>query len=291
MNLFLQLFVNGVVLGAVYAAFGLSFGLIFNTTGVFHFAHGAVYAVAAYAIYLGVVQLGLPIPIAVMLAIIPTVLAGLGCELLVYRPMRHKSAPPVLILVGSFAILLLFQNLLTIQFGGAPLPLSQALSPPVKIGPVHLVVLDFWKIGAGIFVTIFILVYLFRTRIGQATRAVVNNPTMATIIGLNTERVYLWTYAVGSALLLPAALIDVASKGASPSMGLVPLLVATIVVFIGGVGVIPAAAVSGLFLGILENVSVFWLPSQWQDTIAFLVLIVFLLLRPMGFFGSVAREV
>ena len=117
MNLFLQLLVNGVVLGAVYAAFGLSFGLIFNTTGVFHFAHGAVYAVAAYAIYLGVVQFGLPVAVAVGLAIIPTVLVGVACEVLVYRPMRHKQAPTVLILVGSFAILLLFQNLLTIQFG------------------------------------------------------------------------------------------------------------------------------------------------------------------------------
>jgi branched-chain amino acid transport system permease protein len=291
MNLFLQLLANGVVLGGIYMVIGLSFGLIFNTTRVFHFAHGAVYAVAAYAIYVGVVYLNLSIPVAVIVAAIPTVLVGIGCELLVYRPMRHKGAPPLLVLVASFAILLLFQNLFIILFGGAPLPLSQTLSPSFKLGPINLVELDIWRIVAGLFVAAFILAYLFRTRLGQATRAVVTNPVMATIVGVNTERIYLWAYALGSALLLPAALIDVMAKGASPTLGLVPLLVANIAVFIGGIGVIPAAAVSGMFLGILENVSVFWLPSQWQDTIAFLVLIVFLLVRPMGFFGSIARKV
>jgi branched-chain amino acid transport system permease protein len=290
MNLFLQLLVNGVVLGGVYMVIGLSFGLIFNTTRVFHFAHGAVYSVAAYSIYVGVVLLGLPVPVAVIVAGIPTVLVGMGCEVLVYRPMRHKGAPPLLVLVSSFAILLLFQNLFTIIFGGAPLPLSQTLSPSFKVGSINLVELDLWRIVAGLLVTAFIMAYLFRTRLGRATRAVVTNPTMATIVGVNTERVYLWTYALGSVLLLPAALIDVTAKGASPTLGLTPLLIANIAVFIGGIGVIPAAAVSGMFLGILENVSVFWLPSQWQDTIAFLVLIIFLLIRPMGFIGSIARK-
>jgi branched-chain amino acid transport system permease protein len=291
MTLFLQLLANGVVTGALYAIFGLSFGLVFNTTRVFHFAHGAVYTVAAYAVYVGVVRLGVPLPVAVVAAAVPTVAVGMACEVLVYRPLRRRQSPAILVLVASFAILLFFQNLFVLLFGGAPLPLSQEISRTLRVGAIHLVWLDAWKVAGGIAITATMLAYLYKTRIGQATRAVVANATMATIVGISVDRVYLWTYAVGSLLLLPAAVIDAAAKGASPYVGTWPLLTATIVVFVGGVGVIPAAAVSGLFLGVLENVSVFWLPSQWQDTIAFFVLIVFLLVRPMGFFGSDVRRV
>jgi branched-chain amino acid transport system permease protein len=290
-NLFLQLLANGVATGALYVIFGLSFGLIFNTTRVFHFAHGAVYTIAAYAVYVGVVRLALPLPVAAAAAGVLAAAAGVACEAGVYRPLRRRDAPPILVLVASFAILLFFQNLFILIFGGSPLPLSQEISRSVRLGPVHLVWLDAWKLAGGAAVTAVTLLYLFRTRWGQATRAVVANPTMAAIVGIPPDRVYLWTYALGSLLLLPAAVIEVAGKGASPYVGTWPLLTATIVVFVGGVGVIPASIASGLFLGVLENVSVYWLPSQWQDTIAFVVLIAFLLARPMGFFGSEVRRV
>jgi branched-chain amino acid transport system permease protein len=286
----LQLFVNGIVLGSVYAVIGLSFGLIFNTTGVYHFAHGAVYAAAAYSIYVLAVPAHLPLPVAAVLTIFPAAILGMGCELLIYRPMRRRGAPTQLVLVASFATLLLIDNFLLIVFGGLPLTLSSAISPAVDVGPIHLVQLDLLKLAAALVVFLFVIGYLFRTAAGRAIRAVVSNPTMATVVGVNPDRIYLLAYAVGSALLVPAALVDVSAEGASPSLGLAPLLVATIVVFSGGIRVIPSAAAAGLLLGVIQSLSGIWLQDAWQSTVAFSILILFLLIRPQGLFGSEVRR-
>lgn len=290
MILALQLFVNGIVLGSVYAVIGLSFGLIFNTTGVYHFAHGAVYAVAAYSIYVLAVPAHLPLPVAVAIAVVPAAILGMSCELLIYRPMRQRGAPTQLVLVASFAILLLVDNFLLIVFGGLPLTLSSAISPPLNLGPIRLVELDLVKVVSGLAVFLFVIGYLFRTGAGRAIRAVVSNPTMAAVVGVNPDRIYLAAYAIGSALLVPAALVDVSARGASPDLGLAPLLVATIVVFSGGVRVIPSAAASGLLLGVIQSVSGIWLQDAWQSTVAFTILIAFLLVRPQGLFGSEVRR-
>lgn len=291
MDLSLELLAKGVSQGAVYAMLGLSFGLIFNTTRVFHFAHGAVYATAAYVIYLGAVRYRLPIMATLLAA--AAVAAGVGalCEVLVYRPMRDRGAPPLLQFLASFAILLLGQNVLLMIFGGVPLPISNQISPPVQLGSIRLVQLDLVKIGFAFTVAIFVLVYLFKTPFGLITRALVANPYMATIVGIDRNRFYVWTYALGSILVVPAAFVDVSAAGASPTLGVAPMLLATIVVFTGGVGVIPAAAVSGLLLGVVQSMSALWVPLQWQTTAAFVVLLGFLMVRPTGIFGIAMRRI
>src|SRR5579859_1456227 len=150
MDLALELLAKGIAQGAVYAMLGLSFGLIFNTTRVFHFAHGAAYAVAAYAIYLGVVDYHLPVVIALAGAALLAAVIGSGCEVFIYRPMRKGGAPTLVQFLASFAVLLLAENVLLIIFGGVPLPLSNEISPAVHLGPILLVQLDLIKIVAGL---------------------------------------------------------------------------------------------------------------------------------------------
>jgi branched-chain amino acid transport system permease protein len=120
---------------------------------------------------------------------------------------------------------------------------------------------------------------------------VVNNPTMASVVGIDLDRVYLWSYAIGSAMVVPIALINLVAKGANPDMGLPVMLAAAIAVFVGGLGYIPGALAAGLLVGVLENLGVFWIGSEWQSSIAFAVLIAFLLWRPNGFFGERVRRV
>lgn len=291
MGLALELLAKGISQGAVYAILGLSFGLIFNTTRVFHFAHGAAYAVAAYAIYLGIVRYHLPLGIALASAALAAAAIGSGCEVLIYRPMRERGAPTLLQFLASFAILLMAENLLLIIFGGVPLPLSNDISPAVHLGSIRLVQLDLVKVGASIGVLLFIVAYLFATPLGLTTRGLVSNPLMASVVGVERNRFYAWTYALGSMLVVPAAFVDVSASGASPTLGVAPMLVSAIVVFTGGVGVIPAAALSGLLLGVIESLSALWVPLQWQTTSAFVVLLAFLMVRPMGMFGTAVRRI
>lgn len=291
MDLSLELLAKGIVQGAVYVVLGLSFGLIFNTTRVFHFAHGAVYAAAAYAIYLGLARWHLSVALTLAGTAIVAAALGAGCEVFVYRPMRDAGAPALLQFLASFAILLLGQNVLLMVFGGVPLPLSNHISPAIQIGFIRLVELDLVKIVCALAVLGFILLYLFGTRFGLITRSLVANPFMASVVGIDRNLFYAFTYALGSILVVPAAFVDASASGASPSLGAAPMLLATIVVFSGGVGVIPAAALSGLLLGVIESLSALWVPLQWQTTFALAVLLAFLMVRPQGLFGRTARRI
>ena len=291
MDLLLQLLVQGLGSGALYAVLGLSFGVIFNTTRVFHFAHGAVISVGAYTIYLGVSLLDLPLVLAMALAVGTTAAAGMACELLLYRPLRRRGAPPLLWFLASFAVLVVAQNILLLVFGGVPVTLRSGAVASLHFLGLRVSELVIWKVAAGTTVTLVLAALLYRTRLGKELRAIVSNPEMARVAGIDLDRSYLVTYAVGSALTVPAAAIALFDQGVSPDLGEMPLLIATVAVFAGGIGAFMGGALGGLVLGLVAALSIYWTNSSFQMTIALAVLTAFLLLRPSGFLGLKIRRV
>jgi branched-chain amino acid transport system permease protein len=291
MDLLLQLLVQGLASGALYAILGLSFGLIFNTTRVFHFAHGSVMPLGAYAVWLAAGPLGLPLVLAMLPAMLVTALAGMACELFIYRPLRHRGAPPLLWFLASFAVLVVAQNVLLLIFGGVPLTLRAGAVASMQVLGLRVSELVIWKVAAGALVTLAVLALLYRTRLGKELRAIVSNPEMARIAGIDLERSYLVTYAVGSALTVPAGAIALFDQGVSPDLGEMPLLIATVAVFAGGIGSFMGGALGGLVLGLVAALSIYWTNSSFQMTLALGVMTAFLLLRPSGLLGLKMRRV
>jgi len=289
-NLALQLLFQGLGSGAVYAIVGLSFGLIFNTTRVFHFAHGAVLTLGAYTILLGVEQLGLPLPLAMLGAAGVAAMAGAACEILLYRPLRRRGAPPLLWFLASFALLVVLQNLLLIGFGGVPLSLSTGAMRRIPLGPVTVSELVLWKVAAGVMATLLAAWLLFATRLGQELRAIVSNPEMARIAGIDLDRRYIHAYAIGSALTVPVGAIALFDQGVSPDLGEQLLLVATVSVFAGGIGSYLGGALGGLVLGLVGALAIYWTNASFQMTIALAAMTTFLLLRPSGLLGIRLRR-
>jgi branched-chain amino acid transport system permease protein len=120
---------------------------------------------------------------------------------------------------------------------------------------------------------------------GRAIRAVSSSPEMARTVGIDLKRVHLLTYAVGSAISAPAGILVAMDVGVEPYRGTTFVLLASVAVIMGGIGSIPGALLGALFLALLENLGVWKIPSEWQSTISFGVFLVFIVVRPRGFFG------
>jgi branched-chain amino acid transport system permease protein len=290
-DLVLQLLATGLVVGSLYALCALGWGLIYGTTLHFHVAHGAVFSLAAYYAYVAQKLLHLPLAAAIVLAILAAAASGLLIDLLVYQRLERRGAFRTSIFIASLGLLILIENTLAIIFTPDPMRLDiGVLNQSLIIGPVFLTYLHVLTVLLAAMGYVALMVFLKRSRWGQAIRAVSSSPEMARTVGIHLNRVHWVTYAVGSALAAPAGILVAMNVGAEPFRGTRFVLVASVAVIMGGIGSIPGALLGGLFLGLLENLGIWKLPSEWQAAISFGVFLLFILMRPRGFFGRTVKS-
>lgn len=295
MRLLSQLVAGGLVAGAWYAFLGLSFVLACRPTRFFNFAHGVVYATGAYAAYAVSQQLvargWLLGGVAWAVGVAVAAGVGFGIDRLVYRPLRARKAPGLIMLIASFGVFIFLQNLLQLIFGAQILTLRTG---EVKEGHHVLgaVITDIQI--AIIVVSCLVLVGLVllerKTKLGKEMRAVADDSVAASVVGINPERTIGWVFFIGSALAGLAGILVSLETNIEPTMGFNAILKGIIASIIGGIGSIPGAALGGLLLGMAENLGIWQLPAMWKDTIAFAVLIIFLLVRPQGILGRKAER-
>jgi branched-chain amino acid transport system permease protein len=280
-----QILLDSLIAGSIYALVALGFGLVYSTAGFFHFAHGAVYAAGAYLVF-SAWSAGLSLYFAVPLAIVGGMLIGMLMEIGIYRPLRRKRASNLTLLIASLGMFIVGQNLISLIFGDDTKTLRTGLvSEGIPILGARLT-----KVQLGIITSSVLLIgccwfLLKKTKIGRAMRAVADDPQLAAIRGINVDRVILFAFAVGSALVVTAATLVALDSDMTPMMGFYALLVAVVAVIAGGIGSIPGAALGGLLIGAAEQLGAWRLPTEWQQTIVFSILILFLTFRPQGFLG------
>jgi branched-chain amino acid transport system permease protein len=286
MELVLQLLATGLVVGSLYALCALGWGLIYGTTLHFHIAHGAVFTLAAYFAYAGQKTLGLPLAAACVVAVLGAALVGLLIDLLLYQRLEARGAVRTTVFIASLGLLIVIENVVALVFGPDPLRLDPGwLGGSVEIGPVFLTRLHLLTIALAIAGYVALVAFLRLTAAGRAVRAVSSSPEMARTVGIDLGRMQLLTYALGSAVSAPAGILVALDVGAEPYRGTQFVLLASVAVILGGIGSIPGAMLGGLFIGLLENLGVWQIPSEWQSAISFGVFLVFIVVRPRGFFG------
>lgn len=285
--MFLQLVVNGVVSGAIYALMAVGFALIYNSTHVFHLAHGAVFTLSAYTLFFAVKTLGLPLGLAILTAICLSILLGLAIEAWGYRPLRERKVSLATFLISSLGIFIVVENGLILLFGAIPKLITGEPLKAYRLGPLIVTQLHLAVIVCCLLIFPSLQFFLTRTRIGKMVRALSDHPELATVLGLQTDRIYLFITILGAALAGVAGIFVALDTGVTSVMGWDAVLVAAVAVIIGGVGYLPGAGIAALMVGLIQNLSVLRVSAQWQGTITFGILILFLIIRPKGIFGKI----
>ncbi len=303
MDILLQQLINGLVLGSMYALIALGYTMVYGVLNLINFAHGEVLMIGAmtgWTILQLVQKLSPDMPgllqlaIAILGAIPVCVIISMLIERVAYR--RLRDAPRLAPLITAIGISILLQTIAMMVWGRNPLPFPQVLpTDPWHIGGALITptqVLLLFLAAAGM-VALTLLVE--RTRMGRAMRAVAENPRVAALMGVDANRVILFTFAVGAALAAIAGVMWAANYASAQfAMGFVPGLKAFSAAVLGGIGNIYGAMLGGILLGMIESLGAGYigdltagvLGSHYQDIFAFVVLILVLTLRPSGLMGE-----
>jgi branched-chain amino acid transport system permease protein len=297
METFLQQVINGLSLGAVYALIALGYTMVYGVLRLINFAHGDVYMLGAFAGFYLANALGLDANPSVLWAIAVTmgsmvICAGIGVviERLAYRPVRHHARLTSLITAIGVSLLLEYGG--QVVFGATPRFFPQMIrSETYAIGNVQITNQNLLIIIVAIVVMVGLEFIVHRTRLGKAMRATSYNLSVAKLMGINTDVVIAFTFALGSALAAAGGvMVALAIPRIDPLMGMMTGLKAFVAAVLGGIGNIPGAMIGGLVIGLMET----WLSataySTYRDAVAFGVLILILLVRPSGLLGTPVTE-
>jgi len=298
-----QQLVIGIQLGAVYALIALGYTMVYGVLRFINFAHGDVYMVGAYLAYYTSMQWfdhTTMNPYFLLIAMLAISMVGCAClgllvERFAYRPLR--GAPKIAVLITAIGVSLFIEYGGKFFFKTSPKP-SIAQEVNVLSKPINLfgIVLDGSQL-AVLAVTVVLMLALWqfvtRTSTGRAMRAVSHDFGAAALMGVNVDRVVAITFVIGSSLAGAGGMMNATSFGTplDPFYGLVPGVKAFVAAVLGGIGNIPGAVVGGLIMGVMETLIVWLGYGGYKDAVAFVLLIVILLIKPSGLFGSNLEKV
>lgn len=282
----LQLLMFGIVFGSILALGAIGISVIFGILRFAHFAHGDLMTVGAYFALLFVAVLDWPVLLALPAAMALTAVAAVLIDRVLYRHFRRSS--PVVLLISSFGMALVLRSLVQIVAGTENQVYVAGITLPLVIGelrikPDHLTIVA----GAVVLVAAFHL-FLKKTTMGKAMRAMSDNPDLARISGIDTDRVVLWTWIIGGCLAAAAGVFLALDTRLNPQLGwnvLLPMFAAAIV---GGIGRPYGAIAGGLVIGIATELSTLVFLPAYKPAVAFIFMLIVLVWRPTGIFkGSV----
>jgi branched-chain amino acid transport system permease protein len=301
---FVALTVDGLTLGSVYALVALGYTLVYGVLKLLNFAHGDVVMIGSY-IGFGMLKLlggstGLVVP-WVLALIIVTLTAMAGCaaigvaiERFAYRPLR--DAPRIAPLISALGVSFFLSYSMQLLFGAQyrdydlfDLPGNPLFLRGVRIGGTQVSVVRIIIIVAAIVLCIALWFLVNRTRTGKAMKATSYDREAAAMMGIDIDRVIVFTFVLGSALAGAAGVLFAIRVPTQVSLGFVLGLKGFTAAVIGGIGSIPGAMAGGLILGFAESYAAGYWPgsagTRWTDLVIFSILILFMIFRPQGLFG------
>ncbi|MBW3013213.1 branched-chain amino acid ABC transporter permease [Candidatus Woesearchaeota archaeon] len=284
--MFAQLTINGLIAGAIYALVAAGFSLIYSTCKFIHFAHGATIAFCAYFMYFLFSMLGLNFWLSVILAIVFSGLLGYGMDFIVYKQLRKRKASPLIMLVGSLGLLILLESFILILFGADVKTIGYVkIAKGMEFLGAIITPLQVVIIAVSLILLFILFLFMKRTKMGKAMRAVANNKEVAEVVGISSERIYKWSFIIGSAIAGIAAILVGLEQNLEPTMGTNLMIRGFTGAIVGGIGSVPGAIIGSFIIGFAENFGIWFLPSGYKEGIAFVILFIFLLFRPQGIFG------
>jgi neutral amino acid transport system permease protein len=285
-----QLTVSGVQFGLMIALGALGLSLIYGTTGLTNFAHGEILTFGALATWTLNAGVGLNFFLAAVLGLLLSGVFGWLNNAALWKPLRKRGTGLIAMMIVSIGLALFLRNLYLFFYGGDKRAYAEyAGTAGLEFGPVSLTPTDLASMAVAIVALAVVVVAVQRTRTGKATRAVSDNPGLASSAGINVERVITVVWVVGAALAGLSGILLGFSQQVSFQMGFQILLLIFAAVTLGGLGTIWGAIVGGLIVGLFLQLTTLVIPTELKSVGALLVLIVILLVRPYGLLGRRER--
>jgi branched-chain amino acid transport system permease protein len=281
-----QTIVNIAVAASSYILAGVSFYVTFSVARFYHFTHGAFIAIGAYLAYSFSTMSAMPLLAATVLSALTAGLLGLGVDQFIYRRIRVSSVGPFVPLLASLGIYVVIQNVLSLMFGDAALMLPHSRSSAIyQYFGARLTTPQAWQIAAAVFILLLVHALLRITSLGRRMRAIGSDYDLAIATGMPVNRITSYSFCLGYVIAAFAGVLAAANVDLTPTMGMRPMMMGMVAMIVGGM-TLHGTAVGAVVVAGAQQIGVLWLPSQWQDSIAFAALLVALLLRPEGIMGA-----
>ena len=284
----LQYLFSGLTNGAIYALAALGFSLIYNASGVINFAQGEFIMLGGVSAVM-LTSAGVPLPLAIFLAVLIPAAAGLLLEKLAIEPAGNAEVVSLIIITIGASIF--FQGVAQVVFGKG----QRALAPftgdaPIMLAGASLLPQSLWMIGTGAVIVLALAWFFERTRLGKALLATAHNRLAAQLVGINTRHVLAVSFVLSAALGAIAGVVSAPITLTSYDVGIMLGLKGFVAATLGGLGSAVGAVAGGLILGLMEALAAGYISSAYKDAVPFVLIILILFFMPRGLFGARVTE-
>lgn len=281
---FLQLLIYGVVLGGIITLGAVGVSLVYAILRFAHFAHGDLMTVGAYLALAAIAGFGAPLWLALPFAVAGGIVVAVAVDAALYRQLRRTA--PVILLISSIGVALILRSLVQLGFGTETAVYQAGITLPIRYGDLH-VRPDHLYILLGTVILVALLhLFLQHTRTGKAMRAMADDPDLAQVSGIDTNRVILWTWTLAATLAVCAGMFLGMDTRLQPTMGWHLLLAIFAAAIVGGIGRPYGAIAGGMLVGIVSELSTAVLSPSYKPAIAFAIMVLALIARPTGLLAA-----
>jgi branched-chain amino acid transport system permease protein len=278
----LQILIYGAVSSAIYAMLAVGFTLIFGVARILNLAHGAFYALGAYAAYVLTSLLKVPLVLAAPIAVLTVACFGVVMERFLVRPLRQSQ---LAVLMITLAVSLAVEQALFIIFGSEYRNVPSFVADKISIGGVDISGQRLLALVAGVLVLLILWLFIQRTRLGAAILAVSQDPEAAQYMGIPTNRIFSIVMAISAGTAALAGVLVSPFLTVQPTMGLLPMVKAFAIVIVGGLGSIPGSIIASLILGYSETIVAYLVSTSWTELVSLVAVVITLIIRPSGILG------
>lgn len=287
---FWQQLYSGIIFGLMLGLMSVGMNLVYGTTGLSSFSHGEQVTLGGLMCFVGTQMMHLPIWLSVVFAVAVGALTGLLQNEILWRPLRRKHVGTMQQMIVTIGLSMAMQYVFQFFFGGDIKGITKSVPDTFDVGPITTDIPTLLSAAVAIIVIVGMTLFLYRTRLGRATRAVSDNSALAAVSGINVEQVVRIVWILSCALAaLSGCLMGIYLNGISWNTGATLLLLMFAAVTLGGLGTANGALIGSLVIGIVADMSTLVIPDDMRYASALAILIIVLLARPQGIFGKQQR--
>ena len=288
----MQVLINILYSFSLILCIGLSFYIIYFSAKFFHMAHAVIITLGAYLTSFFMQQLHFPVLLSVIFSVISCIVLGILMEFFLYKELRKRNATSFIYLVSSLGLYAVIQNLISIVWGDGSMSFRKGnVAEGYDVFGAHITNVQLLMITLSILIFIGLRCFLNNVKIGKNMRAVSENTLLSTIFGINQNKVFLWAFSIGSGMASLVGILVAFDTDMTPTMGFKIFLYGIVAMIIGGIGSIWGLVGGSLLLAAAQHLGAYYIDSKWMDAIAYLVLILFLIWKPLGFSGKRLKKV